>query len=216
MTSNAAIQSDIIRKTYPATHLSRCQRKSIFGVGINNADYITQPCAGKFRLTDPAYKAWKLMMSRCYNGKVHGVRPTYIRATVCEEWREFMTFRAWWISNHIDGFHLDKDLLLAGNKEYSPNKCIFIPAWLNSITSGRDSNKKNKIGAYAERGRFVSMASDGTSGNAVYLGSFKTEDEAHHAWMDYRMGYAESKKAQMDEIDERIYKTVKWIIQSDR
>jgi hypothetical protein len=126
MTSNAAIQSDIIRKTYPATHLSRCQRKSIFGVGINNADYITQPCAGKFRLTDPAYKAWKLMMSRCYNGKVHGVRPTYIRATVCEEWREFMTFRAWWISNHIDGFHLDKDLLLAGNKEYSPNKCIFM------------------------------------------------------------------------------------------
>lgn len=34
---------------------------------------------------------------------------------------------------HMEGWHLDKDILLKGNKVYSPETCAFVPAKINSL-----------------------------------------------------------------------------------
>ena len=42
-------------------------------------------------------------------------------------------FEKWFDKNHIEGYHLDKDLLIQGNRVYSSETCCFIPAYINAL-----------------------------------------------------------------------------------
>lgn len=57
----------------------------------------------------------------------------YIGVTVCEEWKDFQVFSAWFgsISYYENGWQLDKDLLFKGNTTYSPDTCVFLPEEVN-------------------------------------------------------------------------------------
>jgi hypothetical protein len=118
MTSKAAQLSIHIRENYPANSKSIGKRAPFFGVGINDSDYISKPLTDGVRLYDPAYYAWANILTRCFDVKYHKKRPTYSSATISNEWLSFMAFRGWWLENHVDGWHLDKDLLVRGNKAY--------------------------------------------------------------------------------------------------
>ncbi|WP_423172691.1 hypothetical protein, partial [Stenotrophomonas sp. CASM112] len=41
----------------------------------------------------------------------------------------------------VKGFELDKDLLIKGNKVYSENTCIFIPAEINLLLIKREASR---------------------------------------------------------------------------
>ena len=69
------------------------------------------------------YVAWDAMLQRCYDDKLHKRHPSYKDCTVCEEWLNFQNFAKWFNDNNIDGCQLDKDLLIKGNKIYSPETC---------------------------------------------------------------------------------------------
>lgn len=73
-----------------------------------------------------AYISWKSMMDRCYSDKLHSRYPTYKSCIVCEEWRNFQNFAEWYYDNYIEGYHLDKDIKVKGNKIYSPETCMFV------------------------------------------------------------------------------------------
>lgn len=103
--------------------------KLVHGVGVNDAD-------------DPiwidgeiiaSYNCWANMLNRCYSAKCQITCPTYIGCAVCEEWKYFSNFKKWYDSNYKEGFHLDKDILIEGNKIYSPETCVFVPQYLNSL-----------------------------------------------------------------------------------
>lgn len=82
------------------------------------------------------YTTWKRILERCYNKKFQEKHPTYKDATVCEDWYNFQNFAEWMDENwkpHMEGWHLDKDILLKGNKVYSPETCAFVPAKINSL-----------------------------------------------------------------------------------
>lgn len=87
----------------------------------------------------PAYKCWYKMMKRCYDpyflNKDRNV--TYINCFVCEEWHNFQNFAKWYEDNYyeVEGekMELDKDILVKGNKIYSPNTCIFVPVAINKL-----------------------------------------------------------------------------------
>ena len=89
----------------------------------------------------PAYQRWFDMVRRCYSEKYHISKPTYIGCSVCAEWLYFSNFKKWYDENYIDGFHLDKDILVEGNKVYSPEFCRFVPAYLNSLLTDRKNNR---------------------------------------------------------------------------
>lgn len=80
----------------------------------------------------PAYLCWKHMIVRCYSENYHSTRETYKDCYVCEEWLNFCNFEEWFLENYVEGYHLDKDLLVQGNRRYSPEACCFLPPTLNS------------------------------------------------------------------------------------
>lgn len=81
----------------------------------------------------PAYHCWKHMIVRCYSKNYHSTRETYSDCSVADSWKNFTVFEKWYNENHIDGYHLDKDLLVQGNRVYSEETCCFIPSWVNSL-----------------------------------------------------------------------------------
>lgn len=206
-----------LEANYPATDWSIVRRKPVFGVGVNDADYMTTPRVNGAMLWDPAYRAWASMMQRGYSRKCHVAQPTYIGVTVCKEWHSFSAFRAWWLANYRDGFQCDKDLLVVGNKEYGPGACIYIPSWLNKFTTDSGAARGElPIGVFLckQTGMYRSRCSNPITGNRHRLGYFTTPEAAHDAWLNYKLQLADQLKPAMDSIDKRIYPNVVTIIKA--
>lgn len=111
----------------------RTKNKLVYGVGVN--DYEGNVFEdGKII---KSYKTWENMLGRCYSTKVQIKNPTYIGCSVCDEWLSFSNFKIWFDENYIEGFSLDKDILLEGNKIYSPEFCRFVPQYLNNLLTDR-------------------------------------------------------------------------------
>ena len=110
------------------------------------------------------YDRWKGMLRRCYDEKERYKNSTYSDVTICDEWLNFQNFAEWWNTNYYsiddEKMQLDKDILVKGNKIYSPEYCIFVPQCINSLFVKRDQSrgdlpigvgydkKRNKYRAY--------------------------------------------------------------------
>lgn len=206
--SNAA-KSNRIRNEYPVTKESLLNRRPVFGVGINDADYVISPQLDGVRLVCPAYRLWAAMLTRSYSSKFHDENPTYIGVTVCKKWHSFMSFRDWWIKNQVDQYQLDKDLI-GDSREYSPESCIFVPQWLNTFTSSGAAKRGSLpigVSFHGPSGKYQSHCSH-PFGKHKNLGSFPSSSEAHSAWKSRKLEIAEELRPLMDKIDFRIYQRV--------
>lgn len=83
------------------------------------------------------YQIWINMIKRCYSTKQIERNLTYKDVTVCEEWHNFQNFAEWYEENYnpeyMEGWHLDKDILVKGNKVYSPETCTLVPKEINNL-----------------------------------------------------------------------------------
>ena len=192
-------------------------RKPVHGIGLNDADYMTTPTVDGAILWDPAYCTWVNMLKRAYNRRYQVTHPTYSDVTVCKDWHSFRVFRAWWLDNYREGFSLDKDLLIPGNREYGPDACIYVPRWLNSFLNGRSASRGEfPIGVYIckKTGKYLSECGNPITGQKHHLGSFTSPEEAHEAWLTFKLALADKLKPDMDAIDKRIYPNVVTIIKA--
>ena len=158
--------------------------KLVHGVGINDADYPVNPLGPdkKGRMC-PYYDVWHNMLRRAYDPKYAARYPTYIGVTVCEEWHSFMAFRAWMETQDWEGKQLDKDIIVPGNKVYSPATCVFVLSEINSLlTDGAAQRGKWPIGVswHKASNKFCAHIKEG--GKKQHLGSFATPEAAHIAW----------------------------------
>lgn len=153
-------------------------KKVILGVGINDYELSTKGLL--------SYKRWANMLRRCYDKEYHVKKPTYIGCKVCEEWLRFSNFKKWFDENYVDGYALDKDILIKGNKVYSPETCCFVPAALNSLLTKRDFHRGSyPVGVQKpQRSRF--LASLHINGKATRIGRFDTVEEAFAAYKQAR------------------------------
>ena len=188
--------------------------KFVHGFGVNDSPSpVYRMVDGKIVL-NADYVAWQSMLRRCYSDKLHAKYPTYTNVSVCDEWRSFMSFSAWWQVNHVDGFELDKDII-GGGVEYSPESCIYIPQWLNKFTN---TNSKMRgalpIGCRHDKntGKYQARCCHPKTGKRIHLGIFNSPHDAHEAWKSKKLEIAEELKPRMDEIDLRIYPRVIEII----
>lgn len=162
--------------------------KLVCGVGINDADYATHiydSVGGKQRQLwrCPFYKKWKSMIERSCSVKYKDAYPAYADVSVCDEWVYFSNFKSWMETQDWEGKELDKDILLIGNKIYSPDTCVFVDAKLNSFILDNSARRGNwPIGVYYDKrkNRYMSRCSIGDGYG--YLGCFGTPEEAHNAW----------------------------------
>ena len=179
--------------------------KLVQGVGINDANYSVLIMERleerlpnghqkqKLIWSCPYYNKWRGMLERCYSKKCKVKRPTYRGCSVWEEWLLFSNFRRWMILQDWEGMQLDKDILLSGNKIYSPETCVFISGKVNNfIIDSRGARGKHLLGCswdkYAEL--FKAEVNNPFKGKRVNLGRYETELEAHLAWKKRKHEYA--------------------------
>tara|TARA_R110000787_G_scaffold4900_1_gene18512 strand:+ start:198 stop:707 length:510 start_codon:yes stop_codon:yes gene_type:complete len=108
-------------------------KATVYGVGFNSGGEFKPSINGNH--TKP-YSTWKSMLMRCYSDKYHAKFPSYKECEVCDEWLDFQVFASWFVVNYIDGFQLDKDIKIDGNKLYSPSTCMFVSPFDNYEKAG--------------------------------------------------------------------------------
>ena len=93
------------------------------------------------------YNVWTGVLERCYSLYQADKFPTYKGCSISKGWECFQNFAKWFEENwkpHMKGWHLDKDILIKGNKIYSPETCCFVPSEINGVITHRV-----KVGKYA-------------------------------------------------------------------
>lgn len=165
-------------------------RKKLCGVGVNDADYRTRICEtvngrSKEVWRCPFLRTWSNMIARCYSAGYSARHPSYQDCCVCGEWLTFSNFKAWMETQDWEGKQLDKDILVPGNKLYSPETCVFVSGDLNLFLVARDAARgRYPLGVYLERRRnkFQVKCNNPFIGEYEHLGRFSTLEEAHEAW----------------------------------
>lgn len=147
---------------------------------------------GKFKSRDEngkptkCYKTWINMLKRCYDSKFQEKHPTYKGCTVCPEWHNFQVFAEWYYS-HVyevgnERMSLDKDILKKGNKVYSPDTCVFVPQFINTLfTKSNKTRGKYPLGVTKNGNNFQAQLNKG-NGKHIYLGTYTTANEAFQAY----------------------------------
>lgn len=174
-------------------HVKQGNRTGVYGDGILDIDY---PCTSDV-LTFKAYKVWGSMFTRCHSKVGQKHNPAYHDCSICEEWKRFSVFLEWFKQNYESGYALDKDILIKGNKVYSPTACCFVPTEINSLLTNRRNKRKGLLGTAKTRNNTF-QAHVSRDGKIVHLGSFKTEEEAFYA-------YKQAKESYVKEVAERYY-----------
>ena len=204
-----------LRENYKPSNRSIWRRKNIFGIGINDSDYMTKPMSEDGDvLSCPAYKAWVSMLKRCYSEKDMKDHPTYKECITSPKWIFFMSFREWWIENYKEGYDLDKDLLVPFNKEYGPEFCIYVPRSINVFTTSPTDSRFTGATYNKARKKWTSYCNNPFTGELEYLGRYDLKIIAHKLWVIRKLEIALEYKIEMDKIDPRIYESVLLIIKS--
>ena len=180
---------------------------SVYGVGVIGDKY---PSKVNGVLTKE-YKLWTSMLVRCYSDNSKKRRPTYEGCEVSNNFKSYEYFYEWCnkqVGFGVEGFELDKDLLIKGNKVYSENSCVFIPVEINSLLIKRENMRgKYLIGVCWSKtaNAFVSRVSR-NKGMQEHLGVFNTELEAFNAYKQAKESFIKEQANKFkSQIDDRAY-----------
>ena len=183
---------------------------SVCGVGIVGIKYPISE--GGVQIKE--YTLWNSMLKRCYSDFSKKKRPTYEGCKVSDKFKSYEYFYEWCYSQigfGVEGWQLDKDLLIKGNKIYSEDFCVFLPHEINTVlikcTASRGEyligvhwSKKDKT--------FVARVNN-SKGKREHLGSFNTELEAFNAYKKAKESFIkELANKWKGRIDERAYEAL--------
>ena len=179
---------------------------SVFGIGTTGLESIRDENG---EILD-SYNCWQSMLMRCYSAKYQKKYPTYIGCRVCDEWLYYPNFKKWYEENYYKisnkTSQLDKDILIKGNKVYSPNTCVFVPNFINTLFTKRQNNRGelpvgvDYLKASKKYRASLSVFKDGKK-TKKYLGCFNTADEAFEV---YKQAKEEYVKEVADEYKDKI------------
>lgn len=178
------------------------KNRLVCGVGINDANYVVRKetiileNGERKRLKTwicPYYRTWINMLKRCYSAKEQQRCPTYYGCSVSEDWLVFTNFKNWMELQNYQGKHLDKDILVRGNKVYSKDTCVFVDSKVNTFLLDCGATRgEYLIGACLHKpsGKFVSHCCNPFTKKMEYLGLFISEQGAHEAWLKRKLELA--------------------------
>ena len=175
-------------------------RRPVFGIGINDAVYVTKPTVDNKQLICPYYLVWRDMLSRAYSQRFHKQNPTYSNVVVCNKWLKFSTFRAWMVKQDWQGKQLDKDIRIVGNRMYSPAACQFVTQAINCLFNCPDAARglyPTGVHKHKDRQRFIATIK--RYGKRKQLGTFNTAEEAHAVYIKGKNAYVREVAMQQPE-----------------
>lgn len=128
-----------------------------------------------------AYYIWSAMIQRCYDPRIKERHSTYIGCSVDSEWHNLQNFAKWFEENYREGYQLDKDILVKGNKIYSPDTCCFVPSRIILLIINRKKDRGvYPIGVTKQKEKYLSKA------NKANSGTFDTPELAFNAYKIYK------------------------------
>ncbi len=152
-----------------------------------------------------SYRKWIKMMWRCRDNN----HLMYADCYVCDAWHDFQTFSKWFYEHYnpetMQRWHLDKDLLVKGNKVYSPETCCLLPHCINNIFKITGTENKVLPGVFKVKitGRYYANYRD------THLGSFKKEEDAFLIYKSEKEKYIKYQAEEWkDKIDPRAYEAM--------
>ena len=182
---------------------------SVFNVGVLGDKYATKYKLpnGRYR-NFKEYETWSGLLERCYSEKCQIKHPTYRGCTVSENFKSYTYFYEWCnaqVGFGNEGWQLDKDLLVKGNKIYSEDTCCFLPEEVNiALTRSDKTRGSSPIGVTKRGGSYY--ASISIRGKTKPLGSFKSETLAFEEYCKNKEEYLSLLAVQYEnQIDPRVY-----------
>lgn len=125
------------------------------------------------------YKMWGNMKWRCS----HEPRYVALGITVCEEWKDYLVFKAWALEHdYTDDLEIDRE---NGKLGYSPENCRFVETLAQKSNQGKHKLAKSRfkgVSPYGSNGKWKAESSRRGKG---HIGCFDTEIEAAQAYDDY-------------------------------
>lgn len=197
------------RNTTANTKKNQLKNRLLCGVGYNTGGEHAVVLNGK---DVPAYITWRNMIQRCYGEDRMPKNKSYSGCTVSSDFHDYQDFAEWYVNHEYYGlgYCLDKDIINSGNKIYSPETCCLVPMEINNLFIDRRGDRGElPIGVthHPKTGKFVSRVS--TNEGRIYLGLFKTPNEAHNAYIEFKEAYVKKiANKWRDKIDERVYKSI--------
>lgn len=182
--------------------------RNVQGIGyLGVGDYLAY-CDGKDSL---CYTTWVNMLRRCYDKRSYKRNPSYEGCSVCDEWLCFQVFAKWYYSQKGSDkrFHLDKDLLVRGNKIYSPETCCLVPKDINALISYKYKKKNTMPTGVAQRSESRFRACLNIFGKNKIIGTYDTVEEAAFAYKVAKEDYVKLVAGKWkDSIDEVVYESL--------
>lgn len=169
---------------------------SVCGIGINDVNYnvilkleLPKLNGKRQRKTIwecPYYMKWKNMLTRITLYPIKNPESPYKGCSVSEDWKYLSNFIKWvdeQPNRDWENCQLDKDLLVDGNKLYSPDTCVFVDVKVNSFIVHRDALRGEcLLGVDIHKGKYRAKVRYPDKKHAVHIGFFSTELAAHKAW----------------------------------
>ena len=159
------------------------------------------------------YKLWNQVRSRCFSKSHKAKDVSYIGCSMSDNFLNF-TFFFNWCNNQIgfgnEGWELDKDILVKGNKIYSEDTCCFVPSELNKLLlSHRRGRGEHPIGvSYCKLNKRF-RASVRKDMKKKTLGYYSTAEEAFYAYKQAKEAHIkEVANKWKDQIDIRVYEAL--------
>ena len=180
---------------------------SVYGVGILGTKYL----ASINGVQTKEYKLWCCMLVRCYSNTYKKKYPTYEGCEVSDNFKSYEYFYEWCqkqIGFNNEGWQLDKDLLIKGNKVYSETTCVFLPNEINSLLTRREALRgEHLIGVcWCKRDKVFRAQVNKNKGKQKNLGSFNTELEAFNAYKQAKESFIKEQANKFkSKIDDRAY-----------
>lgn len=196
------------------------ESKLLYGVGINDADYVVKinQTTGytkegkrirKLLWICPFYLKWQAMMQRAYSESYHVKFPSYVACEVATSWHYFTGFKAWMEKQDWQDKVLDKDILFTGNKLYSPETCVFVDDKVNLFISESLAMRGDYpigVSFHKTAGKYQSTCEDFLTGKSKYLGLHETPEKAHEVWLNFKLKQVYILAA--EQTDERVTKAL--------
>ncbi len=183
---------------------------SVFGVGILGTKYPSEVN----RVKTKEYVLWKSILQRCYSDGFKKKHPTYEYCEVGDNFKSYEYFYEWChkqIGFGVEGFELDKDLLIKGNKVYSESTCVFIPSEINLLLVKREASRgEHLIGVcWSKTHKAFKARVRKNKGKQEFLGYFKTELEAFNAYKTAKESFVKEQANEWKgKIDDRAYEAL--------
>lgn len=159
------------------------------------------------------------MNERCYSEKYHHKYPSYIGCEISDNFKNFDYFYEWCCTQIGFGnkdWHLDKDILVKGNKLYSEETCCFVPQEINALIVLQKSTRGSlPIGVRYNKMFNLYYSSMRVFGLNKDLGMHTAPEEAFYAYKEGKEEHIkEVANKWKDQIDVRVYNALmNWTIE---